>query len=39
MNSNYINMYQASRNVRIARQTLSVNINENVQYIESQGEG
>lgn len=31
MNSNYINMYQASRNVRMARQTLSVNINENVQ--------
>lgn len=31
MDSNYINMYQASRNVRMARQTLSVNINENVQ--------
>lgn len=31
MDSNYINMYQASRNVRMARQTLSTNINENVQ--------
>ena len=31
MNSNYINMYQASRNVRVSRKTLSVNIEENVQ--------